>query len=1204
MRLFTYGLLATGGLLLASVPPALAQTAPPAAPAARSAQSLKRALAEMKRLYGTEFVFEERLLKGKTTTVQVVRGRSVEELLKAILYPNGLLFLYVDKNHYTIVARDARAEAAPPPTAAEPATAVTIPQTRVISGYVQDDKGVALPGATVLVGTSGKVGTATNAEGKFTLEIPAGALALAVSSIGYEAQNVLITAAAYYPVTLPAQATSLAEVKVVSNGYSELPLERATGSFGVVTSEQLQDIPVPNLVQRLEGQVAGVQLDVQSSDNSFLYKLSAVNPVSNTTGNNDYALAVRGRSTFDNNGGARPLIVLDGLPTELDLRTLNPDDIAQITVLKDAAAASIWGVRAANGVIVIQTKKGRFNRAPTLNFSTAHTVAGQPRVDKLPLLDAAQLIDYERELVDLSLLVDPGTPPANPNAAYFPRPISEAQEWLFRAQRGTATPEQRDSALAVLGSRGRSGYDQVRQYLLRPAQSQVYDLSLSGGGENNTYFLSGSYAKELTNAIGTDGSRLTLTANQEYKLFRRLTLAANAKGSFFRQRQNGLGLAPFNQSVNELLPYNQLVDASGQSVSYDYAYYGPKLDQLEARGYLPWRYNYLRENELTGSEIRENNYWGALSLSAPIYGGLSASATYALERTFGENPTYYAPESYYARNLQNSATSVSPTTGRLVYGVPLGGILRRNTSGRNNYTLRGQLTLDRNFGGKHQVNAVAGSEIREVIASAASLVLYGYNDQSQLYQQVNSQVPYTTVTGGTNTIGSTGSVTDRRNRYLSYFFNGSYTLLGRYTASASVRYDDYNNFGLDRRYRATPLYSGGLSWALNQESWLQDRPWLSNLRLRATYGVNGNIPFNAVPYTSISLISTDPVTAQGYAQINSPANATLRWERTAVTNLGLDLGLWSGRLNASVEAYYKRGTDLFVTYPANPTYGYTSLARNAANLNGQGVDLTLSGSPIRTQDWEWSLNGVLSYNTNKVVDYRVDNTATVLTNGTSGPLNNRPTDYVLVFRSAGLDANGRTLVYSGEGSVLSSNQPVTSLDDLQYAGRRTPSYTGGLSQTLRYHGLSLYVQTVFKLDYVFLPPTFGQLDLGRGTSLNADIDRRWRQPGDEAFTSVPGVLGSSGASWVRYNFSDTRVQRGDHVRLREVALRYAVPARVLGFGADKAFIKSLNLSVAARNLGLLWRRNTLGIDPDFLYVPNLPVLPPAPSYVFSLSASF
>ncbi len=1198
MRLSTLGLLTAGSLLLAPAPRVLAQAT--VQPTARAAQPLARALAEVHRLYGTEFVFEERLLVGKTTAVPVTRGRSVEELLKAILYPNGLVFLYVDKNHYTIVARDARAEAdSPAPTVG----AVPAP-TRSISGQVQDEKGEALPGATVLVGTSGKVGAATNAQGKFTLEVPSSALVLRVSSIGYQSQDVLITADKFYPVTLQSQSTGLGEVQVVSNGYSELPRERATGAFGVVTSEQLQEIPVPNVIQRLEGQVAGVQLTIQSPDNSFLYQRSAVNPVANNVGTNDYTLNVRGQSTLGDASASRPLIVLDGLPTELDLRTLNPDDIAQITVLKDAAAASIWGVRAANGVIVIQTKKGRFNRGPSLSFSTSLTLAGRPRINTLPLLSAAQLIDYERELVDRSLLTDPGLPPANPNTAYFPATISEAQEWLFRAQRGTATAAQRDSALGVLASRGRTGYEQLGQYLLQPAQSQVYDVSLSGGGESNTYFLSGSYAKERTNAIGSDGSRLTLTANQEYKLFRLATLSVNAKGSFFSQRQNGLGLSPLRTSPSELLPYNQLVDANGQSVDYSYAFYGPKLDQLESRGYLPWRYNYLKENALADNVLRENNYWAAASLSVPIYGGLSGSATYSLERTYGENPIYYAPNSYTARDLENTATSINAATGQLTYGIPLGAIQRNNTSGRNNYTLRGQLTLDRNFGGKHQVNAVGGSEIREVNASATGQVFYGYNNQTQLYQQVNSVLPYTTVTGGSTTIGSTGSVTDRRNRYLSYFFNGSYTLLERYTASASVRYDDYNNFGLDRKYRATPLYSGGLAWTLSREAWLKSVTWLSNLRLRATYGLNGNIPGGAVPYTAISLLPTDPVTTQGYANISAPANASLRWERTAVTNLGVDFGLWGGRLNGAVEAYYKHGTDLFVTYPTNPTYGYSSLARNAANLNGQGLDLTLSGSPLRTTDWEWNLNGVLSYNTNKVVDYRIDNTSTVLASGTSGPLNNRPTDYILVYRSAGLDANGRTQIYDRNEGIVPYNRALTSLDDMVYAGRRTPPYTGGLTQTLRYKGLSLYVQTVFKLGYVFLPPTFGQLNPTRGLDLNADIDRRWRQSGDEATTNVPGVLGSAGASWVRYNYSDARVQSGDHVRLREVSLRYAVPSRLLGFGSTTPVVKGLNLSVAVRNLGLLWRRNTLGLDPDFLYVSNPLVLPPSVSYVFSLNASF
>ena len=1195
MRLSTHWLLVAGSLLLATPRPTRAQEA---APATRAAQPLSRALAELGRVYGTQFVFEERLLAGKTTTVQVVPGRSVEDLLKAMLYPNGLLFLYVARNHYTIVAKDAQGELLVPGSA----PSAPADDSREITGYVQDDKGERLPGATVLAGTSGRVGVSADAEGRFQLRVPGTAQALSVSSLGYDNQTVTLSSSNFYAVTLHAQPQGLSEVQVVSNGYSELPRERATGAFGVVKSEQLEQIPVPNLVQRLEGQVAGVQLDIQEPDNSFLYQNNRVNPRVNNVGTNSYALTVRGISTLS--GDTKPLIVLDGLPTEFDLRTLNPDDIQQITVLKDAAAASIWGVRAANGVVVIQTKKGRLNRPVTVSFGTSFTQAGQPKVDKLPLLNSAQLINYETELVNRGLLTDPGPLPDTPGTFYFPRPVSEAQEWLFRAQRGTATEAQRDSALAVLAGRGRTGYDQVRQYLLQPASSQSYDVSLSGGGASNTFFVSGSYAHEKANTIGNDGSRFTLTANQEFKFFNRLTLTANAKASFFTQNQGGIGLSPLATAPNEVLPYNQLVDASGQRVNYSYAYYAPKLDYLQSQGYLPWTYNYLTERDLVSNVSREANYWGTLGLSAPLLGGLSASVLYSTERTYGDNPTYYAPASYYTRNLVNSATSINPSTGQLVYGIPLGGIQNLTSYGRNNYTLRGQLTLDRNFGGRHQVNAVAGSEIRELNVSSSGQTFYGYNDQSQLYQPVNYQLPYTTVEGGNASIPNTADITDREYRYLSYFANASYTLLERYTASGSVRYDDYNNFGLDRQYRATPLYSAGLAWTVSQEAWLKSVAWLTNLRLRATYGLNGNIPAGALPYTSISLLGNDPATTQGYAIINSPANPTLRWERTAVSNLGLDFALWDSRLSGTVEAYYKHSTDLFVSYPSNPTYGFTTLSRNAADLNGKGLDLTLTGAAVRSSSWSWTLTGVASFNTNKVVNYQLDNTERALASGASGPLNNLPTDYLLVFRSAGLDGDGRTLVHDHNGDVVSSTMPLTSLDDLRYVGRLSPAITGGLNQTVRYKAFSLYAQTVFKLDYVFLPPTFGQLAPSRGLDLNGDLDQRWRQAGDEATTTVPGVLGMSGNSYIRYLYGDNRVQRGDHVRLREVSLRYAVPARALAFGSATPFVKSLTLSAAARNLGILWRANSLGIDPDFLTNSRRPLLQPTVSYVFSLNASF
>jgi hypothetical protein len=263
MRTSTRWLLAAGCLLGTALPPAtaLAQKAPGAT--ARPAVPVQQALDELGRIYGTKFVYESALISGRTTAVRVVPGRSVADLLKAILYPNGLLFLYVDPTHYTIVAKDQAQTTAP----AGGSTPEGLPQadTRTISGIVQDEQGQPLPGATVLAGTSGAVGGATNAAGRFLLRISASALGARVSSIGYEDQAFVLGAQSYYTITLRTQAVGLKPVEVVSTGYESLPRERATGSFGLVTSEQLEQIPVPNVVQRLEGQVAGVQLNIQES---------------------------------------------------------------------------------------------------------------------------------------------------------------------------------------------------------------------------------------------------------------------------------------------------------------------------------------------------------------------------------------------------------------------------------------------------------------------------------------------------------------------------------------------------------------------------------------------------------------------------------------------------------------------------------------------------------------------------------------------------------------------------------------------------------------------------------------------------------------------------------------------------------------------------------------------------------------------------
>ncbi|MDJ1492170.1 SusC/RagA family TonB-linked outer membrane protein [Cytophagaceae bacterium DM2B3-1] len=1170
----------------------------------KSAQiPLKSALDKVSAIYGTQFVYERSLLEGKTTGVDVeaMKKSGVEEVLKSLLYPNNLLFLYVDKNHYTIISRDNKDSSPISPSTGQNTFFSSVSEMRTVNGRVVDDLQRPVVGATIYVANT-KAVAGTNSNGEFSMQVPLNGGTLLFSHIGFNAKEVPLSSATHYEVVLEMKIEELMEVEVVSTGYQNLPKERATGSFSTITAKELEKIPVPNIAQRLEGNVPGLLLNIGESDNSFLYTTTSNKLYTGVeNANTSLSMALRGRNTINSNQA--PLLVIDGFPSQLDIRNLNPNDIEQITVLKDAAAASIWGVRAANGVIVVTTKKGASLSAPRISFSAMSSISGKPRLSSLPLMNSSQMIDAEQELIQKRLMNDPY------NMAYA-LPITSAAEWIFRARRGAITTDQRDSALNVL--RNTNGYDQVQQYLLQKAVSQQYNLSVSGGHDGYTFYIGGSFSNERSYVVGTSGDRYTLTVNQDFKLFKKATLTTSLRTTLFDQKNNGLGLAPFaGYSATTFMPYNQLKDANGQSINYDRGYYSQVTDSYEKQGYLNWKYNYLDELRLSDNTTKDNNYSANIGLNIPVYKGITISGQYYIEKAYVKNRIFQSIETYYTRDLINTYTSVS-STGALTYGIPKGGVLTYNNYGSDNYSFRGQINYTSTFNSQHLISALAGAEVRQTWITGDGNKLYGYNDDNLLSVPVPSQTA-TSFQGYSVSIPSAQSVLDRRNRFLSYFANASYTLKNKYILSGSVRYDDYNNFGLDRKYRAIPLWSTGLAWNLSEENFMHKfSSWLDNLKLRATYGFNGNISLSSSPFTRITLMGTDNVTQLPYASIINPANPALRWEKTGVLNFGLDYSLFQGRLGGSFEVFYKRSTDLLADFPVNPTYlgsNISTVTRNAGSMNGHGVEIALNGVIVRSNDFQWNASFIMSYNTHKVTDSRYAvATSRLQTAGNLGALINYPVDNLFVFRWAGLDDAGKSTIYNEKGEVIKSAvysaSAIKSLNDLKYAGRITPQYFGSFNHTFKYKRLTLFVQTVYKMGYVFMKP-YSPMSTSRyggvGYSLYNTIDKRWRQAGDEATTNVPGLIQGTYGN-IYYQYSDINVEKGDHIRLREVSLGYTIPERWFG----RVPVKGVTITGVVRNLGILWRANKDGIDPDF--IPNIGTsnlqLPPSISYGLNLNANF
>ena len=386
-----------------------------------------------------------------------------------------------------------------------------------IKGVVTNSKKEYLIGATVWVkGT--KDGAITNFDGSYEIMAKKGDV-LIFEYMGYKKLEVTVTDSLIINPIMLEDVSKLDEVKIVSTGYQNIDKERSTGSFTVITAKDLEKVPVNNVLHRLEGQVAGLQLELLDSDNTFVYGRKFGSGSEKTA----YNISIRGKSTISPTSNAMPLIVLDGTPTELDIRTINPNDIEKITFLKDAAAASIYGARAANGVMVINTKKGKQGQT-RINFSQNYGFSNKPSLSKLPLMNSAQVLNLEQEFVDKNLVTDPAS------VTYMlTTPVSQGMDLMFQYKRGQITQAQRDAGLDVL--RNRNTYGQAEQYLLQAATSQNYDLSFSGAENDYSYFMSGSYSKEETQAKGSDGQRLTLLSNQDFKLFNYAKITTSLRGS-------------------------------------------------------------------------------------------------------------------------------------------------------------------------------------------------------------------------------------------------------------------------------------------------------------------------------------------------------------------------------------------------------------------------------------------------------------------------------------------------------------------------------------------------------------------------------------------------------------------------------------------------------------------------------------------------
>lgn len=1162
-------------------------------------KTLQQGLNDLAKRSGFRVAYTLPQVSGYTNITIPKESRTVRETLGLLLAKTSLTFILKDKS--ILVFEKTRSKAT--------SDGAKLP----LYGIVTDLESDPLPGVSVRVRGNDR-GTITDENGRYSIEVEKGDIIL-LSFIGFNPREIMAKTGGEFNVSLTPNSISLSEVSVVSTGYQTLPKERATGSFGTISAKDLGKSTNANILQRIEGLVPGMQISLTGGDRSFDYNNNgkSISSDKRTVGSSDYNISIRGNNTLS--GEKFPLLVVDGAISEMDISNFNPNDIENITVLKDAAAASIWGVRAANGVIVLTTKRGTMNHAPQISFSSSFMVANKPDLGYMKTMNSAQQLSYEKELVDRGFI----TP--IPATSYYTAQylMSDGTNLALKLKSGAITQAEYDATIKNMSAIDNKS--QISKYLLQPATSQQYNLSVSGGTNTSRYFYSTSYSKENPNIKRNSADRITLTLNNSWKLFNWATLSTNLKGTFFTYKNNGLGLSSlYLPSPSTLMPYSLLADNNNKGISYSRL--DPAWTSTLSSVYKNWTYNYLDELANADNLQKNDNYVGTINLQMPLLYGVKASLQYTLERAYGQLQNFYNQDTYYFRNLVNYYTYPTAATNSL--GITNGGVLNQSNTNENNHSLRGQLDYDHIFNGIHQITALAGMEMRETNMSQSGFSLFGYNKETGF---TNSSINYSNTSTYAYVAGSTAtsyttfteggypSQYDKRRRFLSYYSNVAYTLQDRYSLSASVRYDDYNNFGLDRKYRATPLWSSGLKWIVSKESFIQKQSWINNLSLRGTFGVNGNLSLSTYPFTNIGMSSSDQATGQSYATLVAMANPQLRWEKTYVTNLGLDFSLFNSRLNGGVDFYNKSGKDLLYSYyPISSVYVGTvangTLTRNMLSMNSKGVDLNLNGIAFTNKDWQWNVGGAFSYNTNKVTDKRFS--PSLYTNYFSmsplniGVLTDYPTDKLLVYRNAGLDANGLTQVYDEKGGVIkATTSSITSFGVLKNAGRTTAPFYGNFNTTLKYKQFGLYAFLTYQFGSVFLKPTISNYTTSSYSTkydLGADIANRWTKPGDETITNTPGLNGTAMAvtySQYRYQYSDINVLSGDYIRLRQISLNYELPSVLV----SKCHLKSAQLGFSVNNLGLLWTANKLGYDPDYASSVSSSVynLPASTSYTVSLN---
>ena len=1063
-------------------------------------ERVEKVLASIKSQTGMSLVFSDQLVDVNRKVTMQLKDVTLKEALTRLLSGINLTFEIRNNKIYFIEKK-----------------AVSQPGSRKkrVTGVVKDVMGEPLIGANVVEKGRSTNGVITDFNGKFTLEVDESA-SLVVSYIGYLAQDIPTKGKGDFHIVLKEDTNTLDEVVVT--GYGDFKKATYTGSASVLTTEKLEALPVVSVGQMIESNIPGISVVAGTSSQ----------PGAKTT------LRVRGVASM--NASTEPLYVLDGVPipsydlsnfTSMSeaggmgfIETLNPADIESITVLKDAASASLYGAKGANGVVLITTKKGKEGKL-RVNMAAKYGITDFAYTYR-PLMGGEE----RRKLIHEGLVnfqLDKGVSE------------QEAQQYA-------------DANIDQYAKRLPQGYSDWESALFKTGYQQDYNLSASAGNQNSSFIGSLGYTKQTGVSLNSEMERFTgrVDASNKYK---KVEFGMNASFSWTKNvhlpEGKFYGSAIYASKVN-LTPSTPIYNEDGTYAS----------GYRENNGYNP-----ILEAEVNDYYARTVRAMGTAKIAYNVWDNLKVSSVFTVDYSLTKDFFFQSPDGRDGATYQGRG--------------------RMQMTDRIRYTSQNNLTYSKTFG-KHSVSAVTAFEVMK----------YDYED---LYaaKKTYGQDINTSLGNAADPIDADQKL--QEDALMSYVASVNYSYDDKYYASFSFRRDGSSRLSPDTRWGN--FWSLSASWRLSQERFMQPlKSVLSDLKLRASYGVNGNLPSSYYGYQSTY------TTGAFYSGKPSPwestlGNEELTWEKNYALNLGLDIGLFS-RVNVSLDWYTRTTKDLLMSKQLNSISGFSSLLTNVGQMRNTGVELEVRSNNIKTKDFSWTTAFNLSHNKNKILKLA---DLPWFVDGRYVRKEGYPFNTIYLREYAGVDPETGSALYYDNQQDENGNYTKNKVTDPGQASPIplkdiTPTISGGFMNTFNYK----FIDLSFNLSYSFGGYSYDNAsyilqDDGYSVISNKSTEqrRRWQKPGD--ITDVPRfVYGNKKGG--NYN-SSRAIHSTDHIRLKSL---------ILGLNAPKAWLQKLGIGNAriyfsGTNL-LTWAAYDQ-YDPEMSGVVGF-YTPPLKTYAFGLELKF